>query len=230
MATQAEIEGVRRALNRLSERASGEWRAVWDSLSTGDKVQMRRLLARPWLEIVGDYGDMASALGVDAFEAWAEELGIVRPDAQSARGVDVDRASARMRWAIEQPDILGSSLVLLDELVKQPYRSTMQDSAWASGAGWARVPAGSETCAFCLMLASRGGVYSSKEISKFGLKGKKYHGDCDCVPALVRGPQDYPKGYDPDAMYDAYLLARDKAETTSTPDILSALRAQRGTH
>ena len=114
--------------------------------------------------------------------------------------------------------------------MKQPYRSTMQDSAIKSGAGWARVPSSREPCAFCLMLASRGGVYRSEKVAKTGFSGKKYHGDCHCVPVLVRGPEDYPKGYDPDALYDAYATARGAADSTSTPDILSALRQQQGIH
>ena len=144
-------------------------------------------------------------------------------------GVNPERASARLGWALSTVDPLGNLRVLTNELVKQPYRSTVQDSAIKSGAGWARVPAGAETCAFCLMLASRGGVYTSKRVAIHGHSGKKYHGDCDCEPVLVRSPDDYPEGYDPEGLYDAYSNARRQAGG-STKAILSELRKQQGSN
>ena len=81
------------------------------------------------------------------------------------------------------------------------------------------------------MLASRGGVYASEEIAEFGFSGKKYHGDCDCVPVLVRGPEDYPEGYDPDAMYEDYLRARDAVgDYFDTRSILAKMREMYGGH
>ena len=56
---------------------------------------------------------------------------------------------------------------------------------------YARVPSGSETCMFCLMLASRGFVYTSKLAA--GELGH-YHPNCDCriVPSWNRETvQDY---------------------------------------
>ena len=176
-----------------------------------------------WLAFLDHYGDLAASVGAEMFERWADELKIVKPRLVMAPSVDERRATARLGWALSQPDQLGNAMVLLDELVKQPYRSTMQDSAIASGAGWARVPTGSETCAFCLMLASRGGVYHSKQTAG---EGKKYHGDCDCTPTLVRGPEDYPKGYDPDGLYDQYDAARKAAESGDHKAILSEMRRQ----
>src|SRR5699024_3124565 len=120
----------------------------------------------------------------------------------------------------------GSLLLILDELVKQPYRSTLQRSAAAAGAGWARVPSGAETCSFCLMLASRGAVYESERSA--GGDGHKFHGDCDCTPVLARSDADLP--YDVEALYDQYEAARNAAGSGSTKKILSELRKQQGTH
>lgn len=51
------------------------------------------------------------------------------------------------------------------------------------GAMFARVPTGFETCAFCLMLASRGAVYHSRKTA--GEWGR-FHRGCDCkvVPSF----------------------------------------------
>lgn len=59
---------------------------------------------------------------------------------------------------------------------------------------WARVPKGSVTCAFCLMLASRGFAYLSQESA--GL-GDSYHPHCDCSIVPSWGTQKLA-GYDPD--------------------------------
>ena len=51
------------------------------------------------------------------------------------------------------------------------------------GAMFARVPMGFETCAFCLMLASRGAVYHSRKTAG---EWRHFHRGCDCkvVPSF----------------------------------------------
>ncbi|KFI65750.1 hypothetical protein BCUN_0245 [Bifidobacterium cuniculi] len=58
---------------------------------------------------------------------------------------------------------------------------------------WARVPSGAKTCAFCMMLASRGFAYLSDETA--GRGGSRYHADCDCKVIPSWGRQTL-KGYD----------------------------------
>lgn len=50
--------------------------------------------------------------------------------------------------------------------------------------GYARVLTGSENCAFCAMLASRGAVYSKDTVTK-RRDGRKFHDNCDCVARLT---------------------------------------------
>lgn len=72
------------------------------------------------------------------------------------------------------------------------------------GIRYARVPQG-PTCSFCIMLASRGFVYASKESA--GELGQ-YHDDCNC--RIVAGmPGTEVEGYDPKGMYERYLSCRD---------------------
>lgn len=186
-------------------------------------MMVTKALAESWVGIIGQYGEMASVLAADLFEVEAVAMGL-RPRTVTVPAVDPERAIARLGWAVSEQNQMGNALGLLDELVKQPYRSTYQKSAWQSGAGWARVPSGREPCRWCLMLASRGGVYNSKQLASLGTDGRKYHGDCHCVPTLVRGPRDYPAGYDPDALYEQYQAARSAAETTDAQGIAAAWR------
>ncbi len=65
---------------------------------------------------------------------------------------------------------------------------------------FARVPAGGETCPFCLMLASRGAVYYSEETAG---ANSHYHAHCRCQ--IVPSWDDAAiEGYDPDLYYDMW--------------------------
>lgn len=227
MVTQPELETIRRALDRLSQAARADMQGVWDSLPTSERLYVSKALQRGWEWVLERYGNVAATLAADYFEVQARELRIT-PRVLLARPMDDARATARLGWAVTTNNPVGNLMVLTDELVKQPYRSTFQNSAHASGAGWARVPAGAETCNWCLMLASRGGVYHSKELAQFGTNGKKYHGDCDCQPVLVRGPEDYPEGYDPGGLYDQYQQARRDAGSGDPNAIVAAMRQRFG--
>jgi len=230
VATQAELEQVRRALNRLSQAAQNDMAAVWDSLPTWSRMTVSTALSQGWEWVLERYGNMASTLAADFFEVQAVDLGVKRPKSVIAPPMDERRAMARLGWAVSTEDQRGNMLVLLDELVKQPYRSTMQNSAHAAHLAWARVPSGSETCAWCIMLASRGAVYHSAELAKLGTNGKKYHGFCDCVPTVVKSASDYPEGYDPDALYGQYEAGRAQAGSGDPKAITAAMRQQAGTN
>ncbi|MET7752317.1 MULTISPECIES: VG15 protein [Actinomycetes] len=114
-------------------------------------------------------------------------------------------------------------------LILQAGRETIAQSVARdpARARWARVPSG-DTCAFCLMTASRGAVYAS-EATAGGLH--KYHDDCDCTPTPFWRDSPYPDGYDPDALFQLYQDARDGlGKFPSTSAILSELRTQQGIH
>jgi len=68
---------------------------------------------------------------------------------------------------------------------------------------FARVPAGGETCDFCLMLASRGFVYASEQAASHA------HANCDC--RVVPSWNSFGiRGYDPDALKDEWRAAVDE--------------------
>ena len=225
MATQAELEQVRRALNRLSSAADADLQAIWDGLRNSDRVVVGRALSQGWEWVLTRYGEQAATLAADFFEVEALNLGLT-PRVRLPAPIGEREATSRLGWAMSTADPRGNLSVVLDELVKRPYRDTMQQSAHASGGAYARVPTGSHTCAFCMMLASRGAVYRSEDTAA----GSKYHGKCDCQPVLVRGPQDYPESYNPGSLFDAYDAARAEAGTGNTKAILSALRQQQATN
>ena len=219
-----------KAQEELVRLATARLKVFWDSLDLTDPNGCREALAGFWPFLIEQYGEVAATLAADRFE----ELTGMR--ATMARAVDEERALSRMNWAIRplfngEGDAYGLLALLLDELVKQPGRSTMIASARDNRIRYARVPVG-DTCAFCLMLASRGAVYVSR--SSAGDRGSRFHGKCDCAVEPVRDDYDLDQlkrqGYDPDELYDKYLTAREKAGSGSTSTVLSELREQEGTN
>ena len=74
------------------------------------------------------------------------------------------------------------------------------------GAMFARVPTGTETCAFCLMLASRGAVYHSRKTAG---EWRHFHRRCDCkvVPSFDPDPDaEVVKGVKPKELYERTVL------------------------
>lgn len=187
----------------------------WDRMDHSDPFRVRQSMEGYWRLLIARYGEVAATLAVDRFEEITSLPGVM------VRAVDPDRADARMRWAMG-PSFGGNpagSLALLgglvDELVKQAGRSSFFRSVARHGLRVARVPVGM-TCAWCLMLGSRGFDYTSKQSAL-----RANHGDCDCYLA-VEGEDT--GDYDPDALYERYLLGREKADSGKPKEILSAMR------
>lgn len=77
------------------------------------------------------------------------------------------------------------------------------------GAMFARVPTGTETCAFCLMLASRGAVYHTRKTAG---EWRHFHRGCDCkvVPSFEGDPEaELVQGVKPRELYERYKQFRE---------------------
>lgn len=113
--------------------------------------------------------------------------------------------------------------VVLDNLDIE-YKAAMaaRDYEKANGMGYCRVPSG-ETCAFCLMLASRDFVYTSEYAALRSRRtGGKYHANCDCK-AVPFAEAHTIKGYGKKlASYQSmYYDARDLWKSKDRPQELS---------
>lgn len=162
MATTEQYVAAQNGAVRLAVRAL---RRFWASLDLTDGVAVREALAAFWPDLLATYGEMTATLAADRFET------ITGLPAVMVRPVDLERANARMRWAISplfdrEGDALARLEVLVDELVKQPGRSTMIRSARANHVAVARI-ATPGACGFCLEQVT------APDLSKF-------HGVCDC--------------------------------------------------
>lgn len=83
---------------------------------------------------------------------------------------------------------------------------------------WALVPRGATTCAFCLMLASRGFAYQSDETAG---RQMQYHRDCDIIPSWGRQKLT---GYDPDAYLEMWQAEKAAAGDGDWHEALAQMR------
>ena len=131
-------------------------------------------------------------------------------------GADAPRESrSRVTVNDASPERLEAAA---QRLIMKPARETIVRSAGRdpARARWARIPQG-VTCAFCLVMASRGAVYLTEQ-SAGGGPGEdmfKYHNWCDCQPTPFWSGDPYPESYDPDALERKYLDARAAAGSPS---------------
>lgn len=75
----------------------------------------------------------------------------------------------------------------------------------AKGVRFARVTTGHETCTFCVMLASRGAVYHTRQSAG---EFNHFHRNCDCkiVPGFEEDPMaELVEGQDPKRLYDLWM-------------------------
>lgn len=172
MATAAQVAEFRRANQTLTDLAQAELTDFWSSLNLGgDPARARDALLMFYPDLITAYGDTAAVLGTD----WYDLLRDVPASAASFRAVlanpaPVEQAIGAARWGLaplflEDPDLALSRLLgSAQRLVLQPGREGIYRSAASDPyvTGVARIPSGTETCKFCIMLASRGPVYQSQ--------------------------------------------------------------------
>lgn len=176
------------------------------------------------------YGDRASAAAADWYELmrakWFEpgyETEAAPPFDDVPMRQTIRRLAGHL-WGgkdgtpADPETMLRGLLANMDRWVKQPARDTIVRNARRDRRKprYARVPQG-PTCGFCIMLASRGFVYSSAEAA--GGDMNDYHNDCDCEP-IPSWDKKNPKieGYDPDRLFERYKACRATIESLLTEE------------
>lgn len=197
------IEGCERRASAGVDSMVREFMAEFPD-ATPDEVRAFTVFSiETWLSI---YGDAAADRALEMFDEVCEREGI---DATSRYYDVIDRTrmadmvgKAKERHLEDGGWDVESYLARCRELMG----SYVHRSAWdntirnceANHVRWARVPTGTETCEWCLMLASRGFDYLSSDTARAGC-----HDDCDCVVVPGRRGTSI-EGYDPGAYLDAY--------------------------
>lgn len=231
MTTQADFDRLvesQRGVRRLLRRDLLAW---WVTVEHLAPSEIRAEAAAYLPLLAATYGEVSATAAADFYDA-------SRADSR-ARGRYVAalptlqaRTPVRrnVRWAVDplftgdRDAALGRMLAVTDEAALQEGRNTIMHNAQRDPAKprFARIPVG-ETCAWCLMLASRGAVYRSA--ASAGAAGQYHGGDCDCepVPSWNHG-KDLPPSYDEGYYFEVYDRARSDAGSGDPREIARAMR------
>jgi hypothetical protein len=169
--------------------------------------------------LVAEYGDVAASVAAD----WYDELRAVEgvpgrfrapmaplvPDEQVNDRLGYATRASGPLWLGDSATLTGFLGLMVNEYALQPGRDTVMQSAFKDNAAYARIPEPG-ACKFCLMLASRGFVYSKATVGETA----KFHGKCRCnaMPVWDETRARVEYGYDPDALYDQYRASLDAAK------------------
>lgn len=234
MVERESIERYRLASAELSSLVTAELSGYFTALDLSRPEASRNALLDFMPLLIAQYGQVAESLAMEWYDDQRAESGAAgryratapTSSITAARVEEKVRYTAGHLWTPEPAAMLGALAVATDKYVKQHGRDTITWNADREGATWARVPTGSKTCSWCLILASRDAVYFSEKSAKTRAGGGKYHGLCDCQAVPLRTGDDYPPGYLPDDYYDMYTIARDSSRSGDIKDIAAALRRE----
>lgn len=222
MPSDAEVRAFARASNTLVDAAMRAVRHLWTEVHSFSPDAVRDAFLDAVPEIVDTYGTAAAELAAEFFE---QSTGLP-VDPAKVPTADAVRAQTRYRAGalFTDGDFVSALALDVDKYVKLLSRQTTWDGAKGNQVLYARVPSGAKTCAWCLMLAGRDAVYSSRRAAGDKSLGAEYHGKCDCQPVAVRSVDDYPESYSPGALEDMYHRARNNSAGDDANSIAAEIR------
>lgn len=207
-------EGVR----EVSQGAEGEvvrrllaWRELNPAATAAECREAAKLV---FGEVVQSYDSVASSFAAEWYDYRAEQAGArlrqaVTSTVYSPKTADeVARYQARK---LAKGDFEGFARACGEYAANDALRSlnaTIMANAERDrreGVRFARVPTGWETCTFCLMLASRGAVYHTRQTAG---EFRHFHRRCDCkvVPGFEDDPMaELVQGYAPKEIKKLWL-------------------------
>lgn len=228
MTSQADFDRFvtsQRGVRRLALRDLAAWFATVEHLSPAEaKAEARKFLPL----LARSYGEVSGTAAADFYEAArADSAATGRFTARLASNTAAQVALRQVGWAttpLFEGDP-GSALARMGNVVDASSLQVGRDTVIAnsgrdkSSPRWARIPVG-KTCAFCVMLGSRGAVYRSADTA-----GKDFHAACDCqpVPSWDHG-EDLPPNYDEGHYFGLYDRARADAGSGDPKKITAAMR------
>ncbi|MBV7294921.1 hypothetical protein KRX51_03180 [Corynebacterium sp. TAE3-ERU12] len=160
-----------------------------------DPDQLINYMEEPFTVITQAYGEEAAYTAVDTLilnRSLEDEL-MFLPTPEAAEVAKVQQLRGTLRWAVHssiEDGLMNRALIrrklegAIARLVLQPARQTVEKNTKRDGTRYARIPEPG-ACSFCLMLASRGAVYSRDKVTMSDMS--KYHDNCRCLG--IEAPQ-----------------------------------------
>ena len=152
--------------------------------------------------IAKTYGESAAAAACEMYDAITELEGLLLPAAVPAETASYGEVAKTVNGMIKQKASAESMGSAVGRLVKRAGIDTTMQNAIRDGAQWAWIPSG-DTCAFCIMLASRGWQNASKKALRNG-HAEHVHSNCDCTYAVRHSSRTEYEAYDPEKYREMY--------------------------
>ena len=223
---RAAVDFLTEEINGISADAQARVMEVLQGIQwTPENIaQCRDLVIQALAQVMPTYTTMAAQASADFYDA-ARELALgERLGAVAISDYDPRKTEGAVRAFVRF--VVDGRVDTFNEQVLQRIDYEMKLSAANSTIEngkrdkrkprYARVPTGSETCDFCLMLASRGFVYNSQSTASMG----HVHSGCDCRIVAGWGGMEV-EDYDPRSIYDRWqdaidAKAKERAERNGT--------------
>lgn len=208
---RAALDYVNRQLAALSADAQSRVLSVLEAVDWGSVgvAEARELIVEALRMVLPTYTDAAAQLGAALYDAVrtlavGEAYGATAVSGYDAAATEgAVRALARYLVKGSAESFRSGVLDRVDYEIRRAENVSVASNAASEGVRYARVPTGLETCGFCIMLASRGFVYTSAEAASHS------HSSCDCrvIPGF---PGAEVEGYDPSEYLGLYSEARSR--------------------
>ena len=163
------------------------------------------------------YGESAASIACEFYDAVAAASNANIPSAEPAPTASYQEVAKAIRGTgkSENIDLMANSI---GRLVKMAGVDTTMQNALRDGAEWAWIPSG-DTCAFCLVLASRGWQRASRKAIKGG-HAEHIHANCDCTYAVRFNRETNVEGYDSTLFLNIY----ENAEGDNPEEKINSMR------
>lgn len=204
----AEVELYTSRLNALTGAARESIASALSRIEYDSVADLRLKLFDAMEPFIVGSTDVAASLAAEFYDSVREQAVGERYGASPSSGYDQEATEGAIRALLDGivkggtlEDIMGDLLDRADWEIKHAAGNCVIENADKDPLSkrYARIPAGDETCDFCLMLASRGFDYLSAKSAGADRRGH-YHPNCDC--RIVPGFDGMEvEGYDPDELY-----------------------------
>ena len=136
------------------------------------------------------YGSAAAEVACEMYDIVARASKANVPEAEPAELPSYSRMAAAMNGVMAQSKRSDVVAAEVGRHVKRAAADTILKNAQRDGAETAWIPAGTETCEFCLMLAANGWRPAPK-----GEHAEHIHSHCDCMYAVRFNKDTEYEGY-----------------------------------
>lgn len=171
--------------------------------------------------IVNKYGEASSEVACQMYEKIAKISGRRIASAVPAELPEYSEVAKAINGSLKKSatgQLLESTV---QRMVKQVGQDTILRNARRDGAEFAWMPDGANTCAFCIILASRGWQRASRATMN-GDHADHIHANCACTFAIRFDDSTEYDGYNPSKYEEMYS----DADGTKSKDKLNSLRRE----